>query len=477
MTRRRTVRSGAVVLAVLSLLLVGSDTVRAHDVTGSRFDAPLPLSWLFVGAAGAVAVTALWLAVTGRTSTSTDSRAVATVDARTARRLRVGAGGVFFLGVVAALVVGVVGRQVAAENVATVFTWPVWFRGLGLLAILIGSPWPALSPWRNCYRGLCWLEGGQPAVLKRYPARLGSWPALAGFLLLVGIVENLTVIPRSPAATTVVIAVYALAMLAGGVLFGPKWFERADPLGVLYRLFGRVAGLDTDRTDDGAVELSVRPPWQGCTVPVSGLPIVAFIVAAVYTVSFDGFTNTRLYRTVLFTARGTLGTGPPTDILLYAVGLVAFLAAFVATIGAGNALPTGAVDRASGPEPRWSGWRDALGAFAPTVLPIAAAYDVAHNYPYVVRSSARLFELVVASVGVDTGPLAPLGWLSLPAFWGTQVVLIVVGHVIAVVAANQVAVERYASLSAARRAHLPLVVLMVCYTVLSLWIISQPVVA
>jgi hypothetical protein len=58
------------------------------------------------------------------------------------------------------------------------------------------------------------------AVLGRYPSWLGSWPALAGFLALIGIIENLTVIPRSPTLTTVVIAVYALVMLAGSVLFG-----------------------------------------------------------------------------------------------------------------------------------------------------------------------------------------------------------------------------------------------------------------
>ena len=62
-------------------------------------------------------------------------------------------------------------------------------------------------------------------------------------------------------------------------------------------------------------------------------------------------------------------------------------------------------------------------------------------------------------------------------FWGSQVALIVVGHVVAVVAAHYVAVERYGSGTAAHRGHLPLVVLMVGYTVLSLWIISQPVVA
>jgi hypothetical protein len=75
------------------------------------------------------------------------------------------------------------------------------------------------------------------------------------------------------------------------------------------------------------------------------------------------------------------------------------------------------------------------------------------------------------------GQIELLGWLSLPVFWASQVGLIVVGHVAAVIAAHHVAIDRYGSLSAARRAHLPLVVVMVGYTVLSLWIVSQPVIA
>jgi hypothetical protein len=71
--------------------------------------------------------------------------------------------------------------------------------------------------------------------------------------------------------------------------------------------------------------------------------------------------------------------------------------------------------------------------------------------------------------------VALLGWLPLPAFWGTQVVLVVAGHVVAVAAAHRVAVTRYGD--DALRAHLPLVALMVGYTVLSLWIVSRPVVA
>lgn len=446
--------TAAVALVTLATL---PGVAAAHDVTGSRFQAPVPLGLLFVGAAATVGATGLWLARREHAPTTGSERRVLTVPVLPARLLRGAAAGLFLAGVVAVLWAGFAGRQVVTDNVATVFTWPVWFRGVALLAVLAGTPWRTLSPWRTVYRGLCRLEGGRVA-LREYPAWLGPWPALVGLLLLVGVVETLTVIPRSPRLTAAVVAGYALVMLGGAVLFGPTWFDRADPLGVLYRLFGRVAGVSVDRDGDGRATVVLRRPWTACQRAVGGTALVVFVVAAVYTVSFDGFTNTRLYQTVLFGTRDLLGTGPATSIGLYAAGLAAFIAAFVAAVAAGDRL-VGSGSLSAG-----------LWAFAPTVIPIAAAYEVAHNYPYVLRSTARLAELVGGVALPD-----PLGWLPLSAFWASQVALVVAGHVVAVVAAHGVAADRYGP-AGARRGHLPLLATMVVYTLVSLWVVSAPVV-
>jgi hypothetical protein len=449
--------SAAAVATAAAALAVLPGVVAAHDVTGSRFQAPVPLGLLLVGAAATVGATGLWLARREHAPARGNDRRVLTVPARPARLLRGAAGGLFLVAVVGVLWAGFTGRQVVTDNVATVFTWPVWFRGVALLAVLAGTPWRTLSPWRTVYRGLCRLEGGRVA-LQPYPAWLGAWPALAGFLLLVGVIETLTVVPRSPRLTAAVVAGYALAMVGGAVLFGPAWFDRADPLRVLYRLFGRASGVSVGHTDAGGLTVALRRPWTGCQRAVGGTAAVVFVVAAVYTVSFDGFTNTRLYQTILFGTREALGTGPATSIGLYAVGLALFVAVFVAAVAAGDHL-AGSVSLGAG-----------LRAFASTVVPIAAAYEVAHNYPYVLRSTARLAELLAGVALPD-----PLGWLPLAAFWATQVALVVAGHVVAVVAAHGVAARRY-GLAGARRGHLPLLAVMVAYTLVSLWVVSAPVV-
>jgi hypothetical protein len=184
-------------------------------------------------------------------------------------------------------------------------------------------------------------------------------------------------------------------------------------------------------------------------------------------VSFDGFTSTLAYQAALFAVRDALGTGVWTGVGLYLGGCCGFVALFALVTAASERL--GAGDAGAGD------WVAGAKRFAPTVLPIAAAYEVAHNYTYVFGSLGDLPAVAAGAVGVEGGAVDPLGWLSLPAFWASQVSLVVIGHVVAVVAAHRVAVARYGD--TARRGHLPLVALMVGYTVLSLWIVSRPVLA
>ena len=454
-----------VTFIILSLLLVAVGTASAHQIQSSRFAAPIPLEFLFSGAGVTVAVTALWVGRTGGTTEARTWRVPLVMPYRVTTALHYGARAIFFTGFLVAIVHGLVGPQVEAENFATVFVWSVWIAGLGLFSVLFGSPWRVLSPWRTVYDALIRLEGQQIQLLNSYPSWLASWPAVIGFVVGIGILENLTVVPRSPASTAVVMAAYAAVMMLGGVVFGEEWFRRADGLEVLYRLFGRVSPFEFVEAENG-YRFQLRPPWAGCREGVSDPSLVAFVVGTVYTVSFDGFTSTPEYQTLLFGLRDLLDSGPITSVLIYIIGLCGFLVAFVAVSIAMAWLSTQKLT-----------WRETALAFAPTVVPIAAAYEVAHYYPLVAEQLGVLAALMWSMAVAPAAPVTFLGWLSLPTFWGSQVLLIVVGHVVAVVAAHAVAVEHSVSLADARRTHFPLVALMIGYTVLSLWIISRPVVS
>jgi hypothetical protein len=60
--------------------------------------------------------------------------------------------------------------------------------------------------------------------------------------------------------------------------------------------------------------------------------------------------------------------------------------------------------------------------------------------------------------------------------WYTSVIAIVAGHIIAVWLAHVTALRVFQSKKAALRSQVPMLFLMVGYTMLSLWILAQPVV-
>lgn len=463
---RAVARTALLSLLGLAFVVQCSSVAAAHEVQVQRFTTPIPLPVLFAGAGAVVALTAAISArVVGEPTVVASGRSVARLPASVATPLRAVLRAAALVAVPVLLWAGLFGRQVQAENLATVVVWPLWFDGLALLAALVGSPWLVCSPWRTIDAALRRLEGGSVAAAS-YPPWLGVWPAVVSFALLVGVLENLTVVPLSPRATAFVVAVYGLAMVGGGLLFGRAWFANADFVEVFLRLFARVSPVRFDEADDGGADLTLRAPWRGCARAVGGLGGVAFVIATVFTISFDGFADTRSFQTLTIAIGDRAGVTPGLGgILLYVVGLVAFVVAFVLVVRL--------VATAGGTDDR----RPLLLAFAPTVLPIAVGYGFAHYGTYVVQNAAVALHLTMALFVAAPPELQPLSGLTLPVYWGFQVVAIVLGHVVAVVAAHYVSLDAFGEPRRAWRAHLPLVALMVGYTVLSLWIISQPVVA
>jgi len=122
-----------------------------------------------------------------------------------------------------------------------------------------------------------------------------------------------------------------------------------------------------------------------------------------------------------------------------------------------------------------------VSAFALTLVPIALVYNAAHNYSYVTVQSQLLIPLLNDPLGK--------GWNLLPAVahyqpsfvlaqaaivWYAQVILIVLGHVIAVYLSHLRAGERFRTAERALLSQYPMLVLMVAYTVVSLSILAAP---
>jgi hypothetical protein len=117
--------------------------------------------------------------------------------------------------------------------------------------------------------------------------------------------------------------------------------------------------------------------------------------------------------------------------------------------------------------------------FVLTLVPIAIGYHLAHYFSYLIIQGQMIIPLASDPFGFGwdlfgtRGDRIDIDAVDMRLVWLVAVTGIVLGHAAAVFLAHG------AALGASMRlvAQMPLVILMIAYTVSSLWILSQPIVA
>jgi hypothetical protein len=464
---------------------------------GERYDLPVPL-WLFLAGAGAaVALSFVALAIAFRADTAPGRTphlelhgCFETAPARWLTRL---------LRLLSVLVfgflcyAGLFGSQVPTHNIVPTFLWVGLWVGMAYIVALAGNIWPAINPYGAMFDWIrhalkAFSAGSRRNAHRTYPEGLGAWPAVIG-LLAIAWLELVPEGGEQPAGLASGLMAYGVYCLAGMAIFGRIWLERADVLTVAFGVLGRFApvGVDASRSCTGGHRRWVlRWPGAGLlrTEPVSA-SMTVFVLVMLSNVTFDGFLETPLWNRLLDVI-ATSQTLRPLLLSLQSegvnllgaiksLGLILFPIIFLASYLAFCFLMSVASGGAAG---SWSMAR----WFVLTLVPIAIAYHLAHYASFFALAGQLLVPLAsdplgrgwnlfgTANVHVDPGVI------SAKFVWYTAVVTIVAGHVIAVVLAHIQAHAVIKDARAALKSQLPLLVLMVAYTTLSLWILSQPVV-
>jgi len=500
------VRTRRVTAAALSfsLILTGARPALAHGF-GPTYDIPIPL-WLYLyGAAAAVVLAFLPLALFSRKERdapyqypSFDLLRVRLL--RTLLTSRLLTGGLRLLSVALFFVVviaGLVGLQ-SGFNIAPTFVWITWWVGLSFFTAFVGNVWPLVNPWgvlSDWAEGLARRFGYRDGLElgQSYPEALGIWPAVGLYLVFVWI-ENVfsgSYVPRNIALFALA---YALITLYGMAFFGKEtWLRRGEAFSVFFGLLGRFAptevrvkdpdvcqdcdGCDYD-AGGGCVncyecfahaapderELNLRPPAVGLGLPEKVPPGgVAFVILVLAGVTFDGLLETSLWLEIL---RLT----PVTQTLGVILLPLLFLGIYLGFVELSRILGGGV------------GFGRLAGAYAFSLVPIAIAYQMAHYYTYLLIQGQMMISLVSDPLGwgwnlLGTADFEPrYGIVGAGFVWYSQVALIVAGHVIAVYLAHSISLRLLRDPVRAFRGQLPMLVLMVLYTMTSLWILAQPIV-
>ena len=120
--------------------------------------------------------------------------------------------------------------------------------------------------------------------------------------------------------------------------------------------------------------------------------------------------------------------------------------------------------------------------FVVSLIPIALAYHFAHYFSFLLIQGQLIIPLLSDPFGFGWDVLntanyrVDIGIIGAEFVWMFAVITIVLGHMLAVYISHYLAFRLYEKDSMAIRSQLPMLVLMLAYTMLSLWIIAQPII-
>ena len=487
---RRTTRWAAGPVALAPAL------AHAHGF-GQRFDLPLPL-WLWLTGAGAtIVITFVLVAVFVREDRALaryprlDLLGLAPVrviaNATTASFLRVVAALLFAL----TIATGLFGNPDPYSNLIPTMVWVVWWVGVAFFCALIGDLWSVINPWRSLFG---WAEcayaritGGQRLSRDwRYPEWLAAWPAVVVFLAFAW-AELIWPQKNVPVRLGTALLGYSVYTWVGMGLYGREvWLRHAEAFTLAFGVLARFAPLAwVGAPADGKPALELRPFGAGllATRPVPW-SFMVFVILMLATVTFDGFQETPLMQKIDTAAQTSHAAatilfdlselGLEESIVTHTATLVAFVAAFVAIFWTVNGI---SLRRRAG-APLSASF--AACSFVLTLVPIAVAYHLSHYFSLLLTAGQFVIPLASDPFGRGWNLLGTAGYkvdlaiVSPYVFWYSAVGIIVLGHVVAVFLAHEVAVRLFGKEALVRE--VPMVLLMVAYTCLSLWILAQPIV-
>ena len=385
------------------------------------------------------------------------------------------------------VVAGIFGDQGTTDNIAPVLVWVIWWVGLAYVSALFGDLWRLINPWSILFAAAEQIiPGVKTRKLAAYPRWVGAWPAVGLFFAFAWL-EVASDAGEIPADLSVLILAYSGITWAGMARYGrDPWLENAEAFAVCFRLLARFAITEVSPANGGAARWCLRPPAVGLISerPLSA-SMIAFVVLLLATVSFDGiaetpfwagvlrwFAESQFLRPVLIAVQGF---GLDLAMLIKTVGLVALPLVFLgvywlfaeitARAGGGRA-NTGQV----------------AGMLVLTLIPIAIAYHLSHYYSYLMLAGQLAISLISDPLGRGwdlfgtAGRAIDISVVSAKMVWYLATVAIVAGHVFAVYLGHAVSLRLFPGRREALTSQIPLLILMVGYSMLSLWILAQPIV-
>jgi len=478
-------------LAALIGLLLPTPAL-AHSF-GKLYNLPVPF-WLYLyGAAAALVVSFLVVAYFVNVQTAVLNARTREIGnaawVRGLRRLRLlpALKLISVCGLLLCMATGFFGTRNSYANFNMTFFWVVFVLGFAYLTALAGDLYAVINPWKVVVEGLERFSANGWQGRFEYPRRLGYYPALVFYMVFIWIELFAGTQPFSLAA---MLLGYSATNLLGVWLIGKiAWFRYCEFLSVFFRLIAKVAPLEylPGAPSGERGRLRLRAPFIGLLQErAEGFSLLLFVLFMLSSTAFDGLRETvpwiKLFWMDFYqllkpyvganTIQGyltpwTIYLGYQTLALVLSPFL--YLAMYLAFIGLAKVVTRSTIPLC-----------ELALRFAFPLLPIALVYNITHYYTLIITQGTQMVRLISDPFGLGWNLFGTARWLAAPIIpdagvvWHAQVFLILFGHIVSVYLAHREALCAFPTRRQATLSQLPMLLLMVGFTTIGLWILSQP---
>jgi hypothetical protein len=452
-------------------------------VVVARDDLPIP-EWLFAwGAAAVLIVTFYVLSAAWHESRFEEAQwhpirgVLGSIFTNRLTEVLAGAVGVFLLWLV--IWSGLRGTEAPDRNFSLTFVFITVWVGMVFVSAVFGDVFRAFNPWRAIARavgGLFKLVARQsPPPPMTYPERLGRWPAVAGVLAfawleLVYAQTGFQAVGLTPNTVAIAVLVYTAYTFVAMTLFGSeKWLERGEFFSVFFGMFATLSPFEArDRRLGARRALSATTKW----VP-EAKGSLALVLVAIGATTFDGASEGVLFDPInsvadWFSAAGPVWSARISNTLFLAISVGFIFGLFWAGIYGMHTVRSSESTRSLGH------------AFAHAFIPIALAYFVAHYFSVLFFLEQAQFTFLLSDPLGDgsnifgtAGSGIDYSSLGSETIWYIQVAALVLGHAIALVLGHDRAIKIYGDSRVAARSQYWMLALMVGFTSLGLFLLTQ----
>lgn len=469
----------SIVITLITAWVFIPEKIYAHGF-GERYDLPIPLAFFLIGGSLTIIFSFLLLLVflNQKHQLKLNKSYIFIIDKRSQNYLFLFIRNiVIFFSVflfILSIVSGYIGSNNPIDNFSSPFIWIIWWVGFGIITPILGDFWKILNPVKIIYVFIVTNILNKPKLINKgryeYPKSLDVWPIIISFILFAWF-ENVGN-GSNPLTLSVIMTSYTVLSLLFMYLFGAKqWLEKGDVFSVYYHIMGSFGIFKITQNDNlKTTNVKLRFPVIGLTeLKTPTILFVIFHVILLGTISFDGLSETRLWTNIEILLIPSIGKALTETLGIFFVPSLFFVLLWI-------------VCKTVSIITKEKSTETIMTSFVFSLTPIAIAYHIAHYLSYILITGQLIIPVLSDPFGYGwnifgtSNYTLDIGIINAKNAWYSSVIIIILGHIFSVIISHVNALKVFSKTSIAIKSQIPILILMIFYTALSLWIIAQPIV-